>query len=218
MHLELSLIFSVGGELCSGDVAHRKQIAQRIDEIVHGMRIAGGSVIDNHDTARKPRLVSMPDDSEEYEAEFRRVRRQLLPGFALVLNERALNDRLAEVQTDNPDATRLDAWLDFARLHRDCVVEPETGAHRWEIRSRPGWHVPIPVGYGALGERHEPGEVANARDNSTPFRFVESLYSIGQWVSPHRLRRPESLLWYIENDLEHGIYRLNNDYTQHVTS
>lgn len=218
MHLEVSLVFSVGGELCAGSEETRRSIARRIDDIVHGMRIAGGSVLENADAARKPRLVSLPDDSDEYEAAFRRLRRQLLPGFALVLNEQALNDRLAEVQNKNAEATRLDAWLDFARLHRDCIVDAESGKHRWEIRSRPGWHVPIPMGYGALGELHAPGDVANARDSSIPFRFVESLYSIGQWVSPHRLPRPESLLWYIDNDLDHGVYRLNNDYAHHATS
>lgn len=218
MHLDLSLVFEVRGELCAGDAARRKQIAQDIDEIVHGMRIAGGTVIENTGQNRTPRLTSMPDDGDEYDTAFRRLRRQLLPGFALVLNEPALTDRLTEVQQQNPDATRLDAWLDFARLHHDCIVDSDSDNHRWEIRSRPGWHVPIPIGYGVLGEDHAPGRVANARDTSTPFRFVESLYSIGQWVSPHRLSRPESMLWYIDNDLDHGIYRLNNDYARHATS
>ncbi|GAB3677858.1 type I-F CRISPR-associated protein Csy2 [Salinisphaera aquimarina] len=221
MHLDISLIFSVDRETWP-DAAESQRIAREIDDIVHGMRIAGGSIIEPAGPIRRPnpRLVSMPDNSDEYEAEFRRLQRRsrLLPGFALVLNEQALSDRLAEIQYDAPDATRLDAWLDYARLHRDCIVDAETGKHRWQIRSRPGWHVPIPIGYGALGDLHAPGDVANARDSTSSFRFVESLYSIGQWVSPHRLSRPESLLWYIDNDLEHGVYRLNNDYTHHVHS
>jgi CRISPR-associated protein Csy2 len=43
---------------------------------------------------------------------------------------------------------------------------------------------------------------------------VESIYSIGQWISPHRLACPEDLLWYVDNDLDAGLYRLNNDYAQ----
>jgi CRISPR-associated protein Csy2 len=73
--------------------------------------------------------------------------------------------------------------------------------------------VPIPIGYGALGDIHPAGTVANARDDKTPFRFVESLYSIGQWVAPHRLTRPEQLLWYADSRLENGLYRCRNHYS-----
>ncbi|ROO25400.1 CRISPR-associated protein Csy2 [Salinisphaera orenii MK-B5] len=217
MHMDISLVFAVSGDNCRADKGRTAHIAEGIDDIVHGMRIAGGSVIPRNDTKRHPQLVSMPDDADEYEAMFRKHRSRLLPGFALVLNEQALTDRLDALQTTAPGASRLDAWLDFARLHHQCVIDADDGAHRWEVRSTPGWHVPIPIGYGTLST-HEPGEVANARDATTPFRFVESLYSIGQWVSPHRLDRPESLLWYVDNDLEHGVYRLNNDYRDHKHS
>ncbi|WP_423823560.1 type I-F CRISPR-associated protein Csy2 [Salinisphaera sp. SPP-AMP-43] len=214
MHLEISLVFSVSGDNCSGSHNERQAIADDIYEFVHGMRIAGGSVLVDGRTDRgpAPSLTPMPDDSDEYEQTFQRLRRGLLPGFALVLNEPALHDRLAELREQNEAASLLDAWLDFARLHHDYRTDESGDTGHWEIRSRPGWHVPIPVGYGALGELHAPGEVANARDTTTPFRFVESLYSIGQWISPHRLQRPEALLWYIDNELDPGSYRLNNDY------
>lgn len=71
--------------------------------------------------------------------------------------------------------------------------------------------MPIPVGYGALGELHAPGSIANARDTSTQFRFVESLYSAGEWLSPHRLRSPQ-LLWYADRQPDAGLYRCRNDY------
>ena len=34
-----------------------------------------------------------------------------------------------------------------------------------------------------------------SRDNETPFRFVESAYGIGQWLSPHRVKDIEEVLW-----------------------
>lgn len=73
-----------------------------------------------------------------------------------------------------------------------------------------GWLVPIPVGYAALGELHPPGSVRDARDANTPFRFVEGLYSLGQWISPHRLERPEQLLWFADSQPEAGHYRCRN--------
>lgn len=220
MHLDISLIFAVSGDNCALDEAARAELARDIHEEVCGMRLAGGSVF-GAQTGHKndePRLVSLPDNADEYEKAFRRLRRCLLPGFALVLNEKALTDRQTDLHARGAASDRLNAWLDFARLHRDCRIDSENDIHRWEIRSSPGWQVPIPIGYGALGDLHEPGEVANTRDTTTPFRFVESLYSIGQWVSPHRLNRPEALLWYVDNDVTRGIYRLNNDYTNHAIS
>ncbi|RJS94787.1 type I-F CRISPR-associated protein Csy2 [Salinisphaera sp. Q1T1-3] len=218
MHMDISLVFSVRGDNCIGSNEARQRVADAIFEHVHGMRLAGGSILgDSHGKQPRPKLHTLSDDSTEYEQQFRQLKRTLLPGFTLVLNEPVLQGRLEELQANDPNAGLLDAWLDFARLHHDYHTDDNADHGRWEIRSRPGWHVPIPVGYGALSPRHDPGEVAKARDTTTPFRFVESLYSIGQWVSPHRLNRPEALLWYVDNDLDQGIYRLNNDYaTQHA--
>jgi CRISPR-associated protein Csy2 len=68
------------------------------------------------------------------------------------------------------------------------------------------------VGYGALGELHAGGTVAHARDATTPFRFVESLYSMGEWIGPHRLHAPKDLLWYADSRPDEGLYRCRNDY------
>jgi CRISPR-associated protein Csy2 len=66
--------------------------------------------------------------------------------------------------------------------------------------------VPLPVGYGAISPLYEAGQVANARDDQTPFRFVECLYSLGEWKSPHRIQGPDELLWHHQADPEHGLY------------
>ncbi|MDZ7810031.1 MAG: type I-F CRISPR-associated protein Csy2 [Arhodomonas sp.] len=71
------------------------------------------------------------------------------------------------------------------------------------------------MGYGALGPLHEAGTaVEGARDDRSPFRFVESLYSIGEWKSPHRLQSPADLLWYVDNQEAEGLYRLRNNYAR----
>jgi len=77
--------------------------------------------------------------------------------------------------------------------------------------------VPIPLGYGALTEVQPPGSVANARDSTTPFCFVESVYGIGQWLSPHRLQSPEQMLWYSDSQPNEGLYRCRNDYSPELT-
>ncbi|MCD6439976.1 type I-F CRISPR-associated protein Csy2 [Halomonas sp. XH26] len=216
IHLDITLIFSID----TGSVESEHQnIAKQIGEIVAGMRIAGGSVIPNRAVPthkQRPQWVTLDDDEERRQTQFARLKRRWLPGFALTLRDDYLTEHLQTLQQHNPDASLLDAWLDLSRLNHYCTLENAGEPNEkpvWQAQ-RPyrGWLVPIPVGYGAISDLFKPGEVANARDTKTPFRFVESLYSMGEWVSPHRMKKPEDLLWYVDNDEEAGLYRLNNDY------
>lgn len=75
-----------------------------------------------------------------------------------------------------------------------------------------GWVVPIPVGYAALTPTHAPGAVRNARDATVPLRFVESVYALGEWISPHRLTHLGQVLWHAEADEAKGLYRCRNAY------
>ena len=76
-----------------------------------------------------------------------------------------------------------------------------------------GWTVPIPVGYASLtGKPYGAGEVAHARDNTTPLAFVESVYSLGEWISPHRLHNVQALLWHADTNSEKGLYRCRSGY------
>lgn len=216
VHLDITLIFTID---TGAEESEHENIAKKIGEIVAGMRIAGGSVIPNRAVPthkQRPQWVTLDDDEEERQKQFARLKRRWLPGFALTLRDDYLTEHLQTLQQQNPDASLLDAWLDLSRLNHVCTLENEGKPNEkpvWQAQ-RPyrGWLVPIPVGYGAISDLFQPGEVANARDTKTPFRFVESLYSIGEWVSPHRMKQPEDLLWYVDNDEEAGLYRLNNDY------
>ena len=103
--------------------------------------------------------------------------------------------------------------LSLARINWRWSQQDGESKGEWRNdRSGRGWIVPIPVGYGALSELHPPGRVANARDPATPFRFVESLYSVGEWISPHRLTDARQILWYPDCDVESSLYRCCNDY------
>jgi len=147
-----------------------------------------------------------------------------LPGFALVSREDLLEKRLTELResalADAPQPSLLDALLDLSRINhrasRKLVVNAETGENveqvEWVTDSRPGWLAPIPVGYASLTELYSPGVVARTRDPTVPFRFVESVYSIGQWVSPHRLREIDQLTWRPDYNAAAGLYRCVNAY------
>ena len=219
MHLEVTLVLGVDGKSI-----HDVDAPQAVMDIVASMRIAGGSVMPPLPGKRcyQPELKVLGDDSDDRQETFRQLKRRWLPGFALVLRDDLLQEHHQERQQAQPDTTLLDSWLDLSRLNWEChqtTITDDNGKDttevEWRVRRNPGWLVPLPVGYGALTEVFEPGEVASARDDSTPFRFVESLYSIGQWRSPHHLQSPRDLLWYVDNNLEQDLYRLNNDYQAH---
>lgn len=219
IHLDITLIFGVSGysedgqdDPVQGDWQQRQQIARDIADLLGSLRIAGGSVF--LDPQHKPALLPLAQ-GEERSKQFRRLRRRWLPGFTLVSRDDLLQTHLQHLQADNASANLLDAWLDLSRLNLRAQ-EPQPGKVEWRARRvmPNGWLVPIPVGYGALGPLQAAGSVANARDGQTPLRFVESLYSIGQWLSPHRLRDVHDLLWYASAAPEAGLYRCHNLYSQ----
>ena len=223
-HLDISLVLGVFSQkLTEADEATRQQTAQRVADAVAGMRLAGGSVmpalpgIGAGARRRRPELLPWPlaYRADQAELAWHRLRQRWLPGFALVSRDDLLAARWAELQAQAPRATLLEAWLDASRLNHRAVrlngpEEPERVA--WQRDARPGWIVPMPVGYAALSELHAPGTVAGARDRETPFRFVESVYSLGQWVSPHRLHSAQDLLWWSDFDADAGLYRCRNAY------
>ncbi|MCG9077651.1 type I-F CRISPR-associated protein Csy2 [Laribacter hongkongensis] len=229
IHLQLSLVFGLQldevRKTASDDVLD--ELAQQAGRTLATLRIAGGSVLPGR-SALKPRLTRLADPdgnngAEKRAAQFRNLRRYLMPGYALVARDDLLHSHLATLQQDNPDASLLDAWLDQSRLNHTPTQDDE-GNTVWQVQrgSGKGWIVPLPVGYGAISPLYEAGSVQGTRDDSTPVRFVESLYSLGQWLSPHRLHDYRQLLWYPTYDEASGVYRCRNDYqatrqTEHDT-
>ena len=216
-HLEISLVIAVKDELGESEGENWARVAH---DIAQGMRLAGGSILPARKGERyEARWQPLPEYLGGQKEVFSKLRRRLLPGFALVQREDLLANRLAEIRVKQRAAATLDALLDLSRLNLEPVgpnpVKPEETL--WQVRKRPGWLVPLPIGYAGISPLYGPGDVENARDNVTPFRFVESLYSLGEWVSPHRLENLQQLLWHTEADTENGVYRCTNHYSETTT-
>ena len=224
IHLDITLVFLVNLAVSRSAESQRQQLAQQVKNAVAEMRIAGGSVLPSLPGVQRredpPQLRLLANDEEERRKDFRRMRYRWLPGFALVARDDLLQERLVVLQQTDTKATVLDAWLDLSRLNHRAVrttrVDENTGESieviKWEPEPVQGWTVPIPVGYAGLSELHAAGSVANARDATTQFQFVESMYSIGQWISPHRLEDVNDLLWYGQHDEFKRLYHCRNDY------
>jgi CRISPR-associated protein Csy2 len=237
MHMEISLLIDVHeyeGKTYIGE-DDRSELKREVQRIVQGMRLAGGSILPLREDAVECRGLST--DPEGQRQDFRKLRRQLMPGYALVQREDLLIQHLAELRQSNETAHALDALLDLYALHfeppqsateaedephedtqsvEDTAEPAISGKFKWAAphKRRPGWLVPLPIGYAGISELYPPGQVANARDAATPFRFVEALYSLGQWISPHRIDNLSALLWHTETDRENGLYRCVNRYAE----
>jgi CRISPR-associated protein Csy2 len=220
IHLKLSLVFAVSSEGWLDEPEALEADVRQLHQLLSSMRVAGGSLIPPERAGWRryqPYAIDLTGDEGDRHAAFRKACLKLLPGYALVARDDLLEARLSQLQKADAELTRLDAWLSLSRINWH-FEPPEVDSLKarkdaWKHdRKGQGWIVPIPVGYGALGEIQAPGQVANARDATTPFRFVESVYSVGEWLSPHRLVQPQQLLWYADSRPEAGLYRCRNDH------
>jgi CRISPR-associated protein Csy2 len=206
-HMEVSLLIEI---LIDLDDEERADLTEMLPVAIQSMRLAGGSILPDPGEHHPPAFIDWYDADDDNAAAFRKLRHRLLPGFALVQRADLLAQHLAAMREDDgsSEATALDALLDLSRLNFEPAgPDPDQPVETlWEIRRRPGWLVPVPVGYAALSELYAPGQVSNTRDEHTPFRFVESLYSLGQWVSPHRLTELNQLVWRSEYSPDDGLY------------
>lgn len=222
IHLEITLVFGVSGGFVELDGLRCQEIAELATQQLGNMRVAGGSVLPplHPGWQHRPELMRLAEDEDGALRQFRRLRRRWLPGFALVCRDDLLLKRHIDLHDTDPKASALDALLDLSRFNwRPVPTEASDTANNdtpskveWHHGRTEGWIVPIPVGYGGLSELHPAGTVLNARDQRTDFRFVESLYSIGQWVGPHHLKSAQQLLWYAHSDMAAGLYRCRNDF------
>lgn len=217
-HMEVSLLIAVKDYLPESEGGY---LAEQLLFAAQGMRLAGGSLLHREGKRHEALYLPLAGDAEGDAAVFRKLRRRLLPGFALVQRDDLLADHLAELRQTRPESNALDALLDLSRLNIEPIVIPSADAAKpdqvnWALRRKSGWLVPLPIGYAGISPLYAAGEVENARDATTPFRFVESLYSLGQWISPHRLDCLKQLLWTHESDADSGIYRCVNRYSETI--
>lgn len=99
-----------------------------------------------------------------------------------------------EVENSKTNAKLLNQWQNY------CAPDEKTDVD-WEYIPKPeaGYLVPIMTGYKAISEVYDNKEIENTRDKETPVCFVESVHSVGEWQSVHRIRSSEELnncLWH----------------------
>jgi len=198
MNMRVSLVIECEG--FNGTFDDKIALEKYIKSLVLRHRLAGGVILSLKDVV----LESVEKDN------YRGVIRRLLPGFVLKERNEYLLSHLEKLQEKRIEATMLEAWLDFSAIKykadpilKEGEVLSEKTKADWKYQPKPnsGYLIPLMVGYQAISEVYKAGEVARVRDGSVPFCFVEAVYSIGEWLSPHRIKSLDEVLWhYVYSD------------------
>lgn len=212
MHMTVSLLIPIAGEL--DDRSDLYELKLLIEQLALSQRLAGGTII----SIGTVDLLEPSENYDKLQLFERQQLRKLLPGFALVQRTSLLAEHTQQRIKQDPNAEPLDAWLDFSAIkfqaeRPEGVVDEQTPAD-WHYVSKPGsgWLVPMAIGYRGISALYAPGEVSRSRDSTTPFRFVESVYSVGEWISPHRVTNLEQLIWRYHAEAESDWYLCRNSY------
>ncbi|MEE2025485.1 type I-F CRISPR-associated protein Csy2 [Alkalimonas mucilaginosa] len=192
MHLTVSLILEADKAFSN---SQQQRLVEMLGLLAQRQKLAGGQVI-------SLKGVSLYSDDDE-QALSRKLLRKMLPGFVLTDRSELLKQHYQQLVATQPNATMLDAWLDFSALTYRAViaddVDSSTDQHaaEWVRVPKPanGYLVPITTGYKAISPLYPAGAVANSRDPQYPFCFVESAYGVGLWLSPHRVPDVRDVIW-----------------------
>lgn len=201
-HFTVSLVVEINARRALRHRLEDEQIEfeQLCRQLLLQQRIAGGST-------RTLEQVSLLDVSEE-----KTLKRQLLPAFVLMDARKELIEITEELQQLHSAATALDALLEVATLYQVPETKPN-GKVKWQTRSAKtgrGWLVPMPVGFQAIAPQQAAGELAQCRTNDYPSQYVETLYSLGKWVFPHRLPASFSnCFWHYQQQPELYLFSQN---------
>lgn len=199
MSMQVSLLIELEG-IAAGDSQTAQQLMTELRRLVPAMRLAGGQIthVQAYELLTSERLQTQ-------------ALRRLMPGFALIDRRHYLAEHFAELQERQPDATLMDAWCDFATLsykatpldNEEVSDEGESKIKaNWEYQRKPktGYLVPVASGYCAISECYSAGKVANVRDTTVPVAFAETAYTIGEWLSVHRLENIQRGIWHYHHD------------------
>ncbi len=206
MNMEVTLLIAVTeGNQPIGPVEQEKLKKDLLNQSTR-QRLAGGVITNT------PEIEII--QSEAFEEGRKKILRDLLPGFALVSRHDLLlaeQDRQRKAGVQDPE---LAAWMSFSTIRYAADTnQTQNGKTPWLLVEKPatGWITPLAVGYRRISPLYGPGKVKNVRDPTVPACFVENLYSLGQWISPHRITDTDHLFWQQEYDGT-GRYLCRNSY------
>lgn len=234
MHMTATLMIEVSDgidvlldALSSSELGEKDEgewLCDQVLRLASGMRLAGGTIL-KIGSVEYHRKAGVDGDV----ALNRRLLSKCLPGFALIDRSELLTAHLKARRLQEPNCDVVDAWMDFTAIRHRSMQTPivtdtasgndKTGEDdkdgepefEWQRVLPPeiGWFVPLMVGFQGISSLICPDSDSDVRDPDVPFRWVESIYGIGQWLSPHRCTDIGRLFWRYASS-ETGNYLFKN--------
>lgn len=196
MNMTVSLVMGCP-DLNLSRTAEINALKQTLHDLAHQHRLAGGSI----EKIAAVHVLNIDDQKL-----LRILKRLLLPGFVLIDRSDLLASHYHALKQQQNEVDLMDAWLDFSALKykaqpkfKEGELEPtDITEAEWLRMEKPakGFLVPITNGYKAISPVYPAGEVANTRDFTSPVCFVETVHSIGEWRSLHRIQQIADMLWH----------------------
>lgn len=140
------------------------------------------------------KLIKNNPDNSQYQELTEKFSKHLMTPYQEDSIPDVLNNYFTALEKNKANEKLLVQWKIY------CNPDEKTDAD-WEYISKPetGYLVPIMTGYKAISEIYTNNEVKNTRDNETDVCFVESVHSVGEWLSVHGLKNATELgqcLWH----------------------
>lgn len=179
---------------CEIGVIDYEKFTHLIDNKLHTMKIASGDI-----TSFKPSQHKEVDNNNP-----RELTKYLMPGFCLVTRQ----DLMTQSMSEGKDA--IDAMLDYLITTTDIHVDEKNKVTKSKAsKKEKGWIVPIAIGYQGISGLDQ---LKNARDETTPHRFAESVVTLGEFKMPYHFENVEEMMWRYHDYQGDDLYLCENNY------
>lgn len=184
--MDVSLMVDVTGI----DAVAESDLIAAVKQILPVMRLASGDIMNTSDALNVTIHHIDADESKQY----RKLAYELMPGYAILERRDLLMecDGIEDEAVNEHDA--MDDLLNLLQVNEVAELDENKKIVKWSrSRSKAGWLVPVAVGYKALSPA---GKLSNQRDGSYEHQFAESVVTIGEFKSLHRIRNIGELMWH----------------------
>lgn len=169
--MDVSLLLEIGAEMPLEDVNNFKT---NVRNNLMLLRMAGGTILDIGE------IEYLVYDSTDLSSDSK-LKKSLAGSYALISRVELL---------DGDEKDKLDIMISALKMTQDA----ESGKY---TRKHEGWIVPIGIGFRAIAPI---GRVKNQRDPNIDHRFVEPVYTLGEFKYTANMGNITESLWHYDYD------------------
>lgn len=184
----------------------KEGLVNKTHRLIQQQPMAAGSVRSFRSNENKVRYIETEDLSS--------VAFEMKQAYVMMDASAELQDIINERCDDN--FSSLDVLIDMCSLHHTPTVESDNDVS-WKtssIKRGRGFLSPITTGYIGISPLYDAGVMQNSRAPNLQNQYVESVYGLGRWVLPHKLRIDEELesaFWRYHHNPDCSLYMVTQE-------